>query len=145
MGWPDTALCRDMALAEHLGCEAGRALHDLPVADRAGLWEAVKVIRRVYATYWAVHGLPAPVPQPSSIAMLADMPECDDGPSGPAQYDSRTIEERSQAATSAMMRVEGLLLRTRYASAVKSAVLRDEDVRSRADLVLGLVRFADSY
>lgn len=138
MGWPNGPEWRDLALAEHLGCEAGRAIHDLPSADRAALWEVIKTIRRVYTRYWVVHGLPMPYPDALSLAMLPEQ-VTSDNLSEAAIYDDRTIEEKSRASTTAMMRLEGVLMTYRVSALVKSVVLRDERPPSISALVLAML------
>ncbi len=149
MGWaiPDdviaAAAMRSMALAPHLGCNAGRALHDLPDADRAALWGELARVRQTYARYWAVHGLPVPFPQSVAMAMLpeaagSDGVEIGGHPGDGAGYDDRSVEERSRCATSAMMEIEGVLMSVGAVS-VKGAILRDEAVKDRALLVRALL------
>ena len=142
MGWqidpvkPDPAIIRK-ALAEHMCCTAGRAIDADPERDK--LWQAIKTVLAVYTRYWTAIGAPPPY---AKAAMLEHLPEAlgTDGVEA-STWDDRSEEERAKAATSAMMRIEGLLgMAGQGVSAeVKHVLLKDEAVRDYARLRAGLL------
>lgn len=136
MGWAINRDNLEAALAEHLGCHAGRALHGHP--GLAGLWDTIKRIRAVYARYWAVHGLPTPFAKSASLVAMPE-PIGSDGVEVDSGWDDRPIEEKSRTSTAAMMRIEGVLMLSRSRAAVKATVLCDEPVRDRPALIAALM------
>jgi hypothetical protein len=136
MGWDITIDNMRRALADHLGCNAGRAID--AHGQRPELWAAIKAIRAVYARYWQAIGAPPPY---AKVALLTYLPE----PFGSddvdvSTWDDRTEVERVKAATAAMMRMEQALgmAGEGVRAEIKGVVLMDEPVRSVARLLAGL-------
>lgn len=145
MGWPDSAEARELAKMPHIGCEAGRAIHDLRDPERAEMWGAIRRMRAVYARYAAILGLPAPFPASAALTAMPEPVGSDGVEVDHAEYDPRPIEDRARSAVSAMMRIEGVIMTAGVAAAVKAAVLRDEPVKDRASLVRGLLAIAADF
>lgn len=133
--------------AEHMGCEAGRALEmavesgELARADLPALWEAVRRVRAIYATYWRAIGAPPPYAATAGLTVLPE-PWGSEGVEigvGVA-YDARSEVERVRDATAAMMWAEGVLgmAGAGVAAEVKRVVLYDGAVRDRAAYLRGL-------
>jgi hypothetical protein len=136
MGWPDTPENRKRALADHMGCTAGRAIDGHP--DRADLWAAIKLVAATYARYWRAIGAPPPYAKAARLTYLPDILGSDGVEA--SRWDDRSEEERVRAATAAMMRVEQALGMVGAAAEVKGVVLADEPVRDFARFVAGLRR-----
>lgn len=136
MGWEPTAENVKRALADHMGCTAGRAIDHEPAEARAELWAAIKRIGQTFARYWQAIGAPPPY---AKAAMLAYLPE----PTGSdgveaSRWDDRSEQERVRAAADAMMHMEGRLRVAGAAAEVKAVVLHDADVQDYERFVRGL-------
>jgi hypothetical protein len=138
MGWEITLGNLKLALADHMGCTAGRAIDHEPDQTRAELWNAIKRIRAVFNRYWIAIGAPPPY---AKAAMMAYLPDAlgTDGVEA-STWDSRSQEEKIRAAVTAMMHIERVLGMAGYgvASEVKQVVLYDAKVLDYAKLVAGL-------
>ena len=141
MGWEVNEANCDLARSDYLGCNAGRALHDLDKQNRDELWEIVQRIRSTYARYWSIHGLPSPFAKGASMAVVpegfgSDGVEIDVSPS---EYDDRTIEEKSRASTNAMMSIDGALTVAGRARELKEILLLDYPVTDRPHFVRAML------
>lgn len=136
MGWDYTPENQKRALADHLGCNAGRAIDG--ERDRTELWAAVKLIITTYTRYWLSIGAPQPY---AKAAMLTYLPEIlgSDGVEA-STWDDRTEEQKVKGAAAAMMRIEQALGSAGYgvAAEVKGVVLQDAPVRDYGKLIAGL-------
>lgn len=133
-----TEAMRDMR-APWWGCQAGIIIGnaDLTHDQRLTLWDAAQHMRRVWANYYRATGIAGRYPKCMSILAPPDRMEAD---AASPPLDTRTDEERQREATSAMMRVEGLLGRISAiaASECKRVVLDDQQCFDAPGLLAGL-------
>ena len=134
---------RDMR-APWWGCQAGIIIGnaDLTHDQRLTLWDAAQHMRRVWASYYRAIGIAGRYPKCMSILAPPDRMEAD---AASPPLDTRTDEERQREATSAMMRVDGLLGRISAiaASECKRVVLDDQQCFDAPGLLAGLRVVAD--
>ncbi len=127
---------RRRLLADHMGCEAGRAIDG--ESDRAELWAAIKAIASAHRAYW--QAIAAPYPYPRILALETEAEAPSGGVEVSAKADIRTPEERVRTAVNRMMHIETVLgaAGEGVAAVVKETVLHDRPVRCRRRYLAGL-------
>jgi hypothetical protein len=154
MCWWPSPENQKRALADHMGCTAGRALEMLADAghedvqklagfklqftDIPELWAAVEHVMATHFRYWKAIGAPAPYANGAWPKYINDAL----GTAGVdvSRWDDRSDEEKVKSASNAMMWLEQQLRSTGYgvATEVKQVVLHDAKVLDYAKLVAGL-------
>ena len=138
-GKADTPDNRKDMRSQMRGCSIGRALQARGGEDMPDLWQAVQHMRRTDAAYRGVHGLPSPHAKVAGILAPTDVMETS-AEAPPA--DLRSVEEKSRAATSAYMAVQGWLDYTdkHAASCAKAATVfaPDEPIRDLPAVIRAL-------
>ena len=140
-GIPTYLPTADMAMRASqpwMGCPAGRAIEGEPSEVRAELWEAVKRVSAVYWRYWLAIGAPPPYAKSAALAYLPESL----GSEGveASEWDDRSEQEKVEAATRAMMKLEQALgmAGEGVAAEVKGVVLAEAEVGDYRRLVKGL-------
>lgn len=144
MGISPTASNLRRMRSQMAGCNAGRAIiaHVADPDEQSSLFAAVQHMRRVVAQHDAAIG--APRRHAVCLRLLVPIEAMTADADSPAP-DMRSEAERSRAATSAMMRVEGWLGWTDAgaASEARRVCLEDDPVRSPLALLAALRCVAD--
>jgi hypothetical protein len=129
---------RDMQ-SNRQGCAIGRAIEARGGNDLHDLWNAVCHMRQAFAAYYRATGIPAPHAKVASILAPTEATETSaDAP--PA--DLRTDEEKSRAAVSSYMHLQGWLGHTdaHAASCARQAVIfaPDDPIRDMPAVIRAL-------
>lgn len=144
LGLPDTPENRAAVRSQMAGCSVGIAImRRHACADtRADLWGAAQHMRRVWAAYGNAIGAPPRHAQCLRVLSPADKLEAS-ADSPPA--DDRSDEDRSRAAVSAWMRLQGWLAHTDKAawSAAINSVVDDAPLRDWEGVERALLCVAD--
>ncbi|NBW21325.1 MAG: hypothetical protein EBR82_76540 [Caulobacteraceae bacterium] len=113
------------ALSQLAGCSAGRAIMQaaLDGQDRGDLWQAAQHMRRVRAAYLSAIG--APNPHPQCLRILAPTEATETAPDD-APADTRTDQERTEAAIRAHDTLQSWLLKAGPVAANAARVVYDD-------------------